>query len=68
MWRLQRRRARAQASHAVLWRCLRIGPTTGRGVQIHVVFEQSDPKFRRLLDQLFYGQCPQPLSYGSGVE
>jgi hypothetical protein len=26
------------------------------------------PKFRRLLDHVFYGQCPQPLSYGSGGE
>ena len=30
VWSLQRRRARLQASFAVLWRCLRIGPTTGR--------------------------------------
>jgi hypothetical protein len=30
MWSLQRRCARAQASLAVLWRCLRISPTTGR--------------------------------------
>jgi hypothetical protein len=30
VWSLQRRRARAQTSLAVLWRCLRIGPTTGR--------------------------------------
>jgi hypothetical protein len=29
VWRLQRRRARAQSSLAVLWRCLGIGPTTG---------------------------------------
>ena len=29
MWSLQRRRARAQTRLAVLWRCLRIGPTTG---------------------------------------
>ena len=30
VWILQRRRARSQASLAVLWRYLRIGPTTGR--------------------------------------
>jgi hypothetical protein len=29
VWSLQRRHARAQASLAVLWHCLRIGPTTG---------------------------------------
>ena len=30
LWSLQWRRARAQASLAIQWRCLRIGPTTGR--------------------------------------
>ncbi len=68
---LKRRCARAQASLAVLWRCLRIGSTTGRLArgQIHVVFcEKSDPKFGRLLDHVFYGQCPQPLPYSSGGE
>ena len=30
VWSLHRRRARAQASLAILWRCLRIGPTIGR--------------------------------------
>ena len=30
--------------------------------------ELSDPKFRRLLDQVFCGQCPQLLLYGSGGE
>jgi hypothetical protein len=29
VWSLQRRRERSQASRAVLWRCLKIGPTTG---------------------------------------
>jgi hypothetical protein len=39
------------------------------GVQIHVVFcEQSYTKFGRLPYQVFYGQCHQPLSYGSGGE
>ena len=31
-------------------------------------FTQSDPKFGRLLDQVFYGQCPQPLLYYSGLQ
>jgi hypothetical protein len=129
---LQRRRARAQVSLVVLWRCLRIGPTTGRlarspdslnhlrslivlstkvnnlpfwkfefsqerrcygsvkmvqagmthqAVADHfnvstitiswliVVFcEQFDPKFGRLLDQVFYGQYPQSLSCCFGGE
>jgi hypothetical protein len=40
-----------------------------QAVQIQVVFcDQSDLKFGRLLDQVFYGQCLHPLSYGSGDE
>jgi hypothetical protein len=38
-----------------------------RHIWHHILFSDefrfSLPKFRRLLDQLFYGQCPQPLSY-----
>jgi hypothetical protein len=33
-----------------------------------VGIEQCEPKFGRLLDQVLYGQCLQPLSYGSGGE
>jgi hypothetical protein len=41
VWSLQRRRARAQASLAYLWRTLRIGPSTGRLAR--------SPNSRRLL-------------------
>jgi hypothetical protein len=54
-----------------IWFCLRIRPTTGRlarSPDSRNLLQTVYSNFGRLLDQIFYGQYPQPLSYGSGGE